>query len=241
MPGLASLASKLGGKLDTKTRGAYLIRLKPPDDSPDSSVRFQYFPETFSDSKAVNYQTKEVPGGSLPIYQWISSGERSISFTAVFSSDVDLLAGEPPIVTDATTPTAIVERLKNLGAAGRNADIRKAIVWLREYLLPKYVGDKTHAPNKVRLYIPGSGIGAAGGDPDVLVSPDGVTCVMTQCEVSYESFFPSGLPRLVTVSIGLAQTAQANGIVRFPRRSNELRSYGAGYTKDVAFKGLKES
>jgi len=229
MPGLASLASKLGGKLsDSKTRGAFLIGLQQPNDAIEgTSVRFQYFPETFSDTKSVNYQTKEVPGGSLPIYQWISSGERTISFNAFFSSDVDLLLDT--VVDDPKLPSAIAERLKAIGVAGRNVDIRAAIAWLRQYLFPNYDSARTHAPNKLRLFIPGSGIGVAGGSPDGAVSPDAINCVMTQCEVSYDAFFPTGLPRLATVQIVLAQTAQTGGVVRFPA-STYMDSWASLYS-----------
>lgn len=239
MAGLASLAASMGSKVSTKTKGAFLIGLKE-DGSVGGSTRFQYFPETLADSKNVNYQQKEVPGGSLPLYQWISSGERVISFTAVFTSDVDLLAGgaENTESENGRAVGAIHGRLKSQGQLGRNADIRSAIVWLRQYLFPTYKDDKTFAPPHVSLFIPGSGIGAAGGALTLASGPDTMKAVMTQCEVSYDSFFPSGLPRIATVQLSFAQIGQAGGLVTFPAYSDAMGKYVAeGYGADFPGEG----
>jgi hypothetical protein len=231
MPGLASLASALTQKLSPKNRGAFLIELDRDTDKPKASVKLQYFPESLADSKTINYQQKEVPGGSLPLYQWISSGERTISFTAVFSTDVDLLAGVSTTEenADGRAVGAIWNRLKTQGAAGRNPDIRSAVAWLRQYLFPTYSEDRTYAPAHLSLFIPGSGIGAAGGNTTLASGPDSMPCVMTQCEVSYDSFFPSGLPRIASVQLAFAQIAQAGGQVVFPRRSDGMVAYGKFY------------
>jgi len=229
MPGLASLASALTSKLSPKNRGAFLIELDRDTDKPISSVKLQYFPESLADSKSINYQNKEVPGGSLPLYQWVSSGERTISFTAMFSSDVDLLAGAPETSVDGRAVGAIWERLKTQGAAGRNADIRSAIAWLRQYMFPVYEDERTYAPAHLSLFIPGSGIGAAGGNTTIASGPDSMACVMTQCEVSYDAFFPSGLPRLASVQLGFAQIAQAGGQVVFPSRTEGMLDYATFY------------
>lgn len=224
MPGIASLASAFASRLPDKTRGCFLIELND-DDSPLSAFSFQYFPESVSDSKNVNYQQKEVPGGSLPLYQWVNSGERSVSFTAVFTSDVDVTADDPG---DAAKGQALNNRLKAAGQSRRNPDIRAAVAWLRRYMLPTYdaANGITRGPSKLRLSMPGSGIGVAGG---VMAGAgaldDTIVCVMTQCEVSYEAFFPSGLPRYVTVQLAFGQIPQLNGQVSFPSRTAEMDLY----------------
>src|SRR5690606_21461705 len=113
--------------------------------------------ETITDTKSINYQAKEIPGGSLPLYQWVSSGERAISFEAVFTADVDLASDK-----DAFT------KLVSKGQSHRNVDVRSALVWLRRFMLPRYVEEKqgvplTQSPRKCVLYIPNSGIGLNGG------------------------------------------------------------------------------
>jgi hypothetical protein len=195
-------------------------------------LAFQYFPDTINDSKAVNYQQKEIAGGSLPLYQWIAGGERLITFTAIFTSDVDLVTAEAPtgLIAKAvgTAGQGIRERLQSAGESRRNVDIRSAIVWLRRYMFPTYVKDEsngtkvgvplTYAPSKLMLVMPGSGIGLAGGESAATTSMDAVLCVMTQCDVTYEKFFPSGLPRIASVSLGFAQIPQLGGHISFPHR-----------------------
>lgn len=225
MAGLTSLARGLKSLVSQRTSDVLLVALKDTDDSPTGEVlRFQYFPETIQDSKQVNYQTKEIPGGSLPIYQWVSSGERLISFQAVFTTDVDMVTGggDGP-------GNPVVSRLKGAGEAGRNVDIRGAVIWLRRFVLPRYGmnGDLgvplTFAPRKIRMVIPGSGIGMAGGDSPAQSSlKDSVHCVMTQCEVTWEAFFPNGFPRIATVALAFAQVPQLAGNVFFPSATEAL-------------------
>ena len=207
---------------------------------------FQYFPETITDTKAINYQTREIPGGSLPLYQWISSGERVISFTALFTTDVDLLVD----------PSSFL-KIKQNGQLRRNVDVRTALLWLRRFLLPRYDDDGglgvplTSAPRKMILRIPNSGFGLTGGtygaeayqgegafsNPivhDPVVEGDAIPCIMTQCDITYEAFFPSGLPRIASVQLQLAQIAQLAGTVNFPRGSDQLDKIvtdGQGFSK----------
>jgi hypothetical protein len=232
----------------TEVRPSEVILIPLGDDgAPDlqtfgTPLRFQYFPESLTDSKAINYQQKEVPGGSLPLYQWVSSGERSIIFTAFFTSDTDLVA-DPQLAESLQSST--------LGLRDRNVDIRSAVAWLRSFMLPRYVNGSTGGgggssvqgtaptgntgvgsgaqssgvtyltlpPRRVRLYIPNSGIGVAGGmmgAQEQQALPDSVTCVMTQCEVEWTAYFPSGCPRIASVQLGFAQVAQLGQRVLFP-------------------------
>jgi hypothetical protein len=212
MPSITGLATALGTNTLNQTRSSVIIIPLDVQDRirRDDVAAFQYFPTTVSDQKGVNWQTKEIPGASLPLYQWISSGARTISFTAYFSSDVDLLS-------QANLPT----RLKAGGQDDRNVDLRSAMAWLRQFLLPSYgqqskLGSPTtFAPNKLYLYLQNSGIGMAGG-----ASPFGgndlIPCVMTQCDFDTTAYFPSGLPRVMTAQVSFAQIAQLNGVIGFP-------------------------
>jgi hypothetical protein len=261
MPSLKSLASALQSKFPSKTASAYLIELDKKTDAPvkgsnDGSpyVAFQYWPETIQDGKAINYQQKEVPGGSLPLYQWVSSGERLISFTAVFTCDVDygaVPAGPDDPVNSSSLAisaagTALAERLKSAGQIRRNPDVRGAIAWLRRYMLPTYDSGVngsprepiTRAPNKLRLYMPNSGIGVLGGSDTAGGSIDSVCCVMTQCEAAYEAYFPSGLLRVATVALAFAQIPQFRGGVFFPsaNRDSGIQNLAGAYTSQASFK-----
>lgn len=166
---LQALQQVLLGGRDERRSEIALIDLDERTDAVKSERYkiLQYFPETITDNKAVNWVPKEIPGGSLPLYQWVSSGERQISFTAKFSCDVDygadLLKITRPtdqipnialggVVTtkdlfrvafsgvQASPPLANVrfERLKAVGEDWRNPNIAAALIWLRGFMMPRY-------------------------------------------------------------------------------------------------------
>lgn len=225
MPGLTTLASAVLSKLGERKSVAALFEYDDKDNLTPNGLQFQYFPDSITDTKAVNYQTREIPGGSLPIYQWISSGERVISFVAFFSADVDF------------TQSTSFEKLGASGQQSRNVDIRTALLALRRYMFPRYANlgsasptgvPLTLAPRKLSLVFSGSGLGLTGGlDDDANQNAggaqpgqqqmDSVNVVMTQCDVTYEAFFPSGLPRFAQVQLAFAQIGQLGGVVTFPR------------------------
>jgi hypothetical protein len=251
MPSLSSLTQSLLTQISQRTTDAYLIELNlegsPSTEIGDrdlnfNRVAFQYFPDTINDTKGINYQQKEIPGGSLPLYQWVSGSERLISFSAVFTTDVDILSVDANTrdavsAADGDFTLSIADRLKQTGVQRRNVDIRAAVGWLRSYMYPKYnnaangsaAGAQgvtiTQAPSKLRLVLPGSGIGIAGACAE---TPDSVRVIMTQCDVSYEAFFPSGLPRIATVGLAFAEIAQFGGVVQFPQRTAAMDDAVAG-------------
>jgi hypothetical protein len=239
MPGLLSLVTALSnGTLLTNTQkrkqNALILDLDPTGAPSGNWVQFQYYPETITDTKAVNWNAKEIPGGSLPIYQWVASGERAIGFTAVFTSDMDLY--------DANQGgTDLVNALQSTGAAGRNIDIRSALVWLRRFMLPTYGTPGTvgvpniTAPMFLQLILPGSAIGLTGGESTQTTNSsnqDQITALMNQCDVTYVQSFPSGMPRIVEVQLTFLQVAQFAGSgVEFPQYG------GIGKAMDYAYKG----
>jgi len=251
MPTLGSLATGLRTVMNSRRSEVYMIELDR-DDRPlsatsrgdagtgvvpgggapsDTRRKFQYYPDSITDTKQVNYSTKEVPGGSLPLYQWVNSGERTISFTAVFTTDVDHYAfrsldtfltasgGEFELAAKAQ---AAAERLRAVGVNERNAYIPGALAWLRRFMLPRY-GEQsevgvpfTEPPRKLYLVFPGTNIHWSGGDGGFSAN-SALLCIMTQCDVTYEALFPSGNPRIVTVQLSFAEVPQKGGSVRFPR------------------------
>jgi hypothetical protein len=230
MAGLASIASFVSPKEAEPTNPFVLYQLDAGTDARNSDRcrRFQYFPESLSDNKAVNWTSKEVPGASLPLYQWVNSGERQISFTAIFTSDIDL-----------TNIDAI--SLKNAGLQKRNVDVKSALLWLRSFMLPTYpqttsaVGTPlTQAPRKAVLSIENSGIGAMGGD---FSHPDEIVCIMNSCDITYDAFWPSGSPRIATVSLAFAQIAQVGGNITFPQYGQNMQDAVFSPVAGGTFKG----
>lgn len=175
-----------------------------------SYLALQYWPETLEDSRASEWSSRQVPGGSHPIYQWASGGERTISFSAVFTTDHapdDLnVRNEDPYTN-------------KLGVEGpgtrrgtRDIDIRAAIAWLRYFTYPYYDPSSgfSHEPPKVILVLPNTRIGYDGSDY--------VIAVMTQCDVTYEAWFPNGFPRIAEVQLQFSEVVQHGGSVRFHNR-----------------------
>ena len=135
MAGFLSLISNsLKNRLTERRKSVLLWKFKP-DGSRDSAsgFRFQYFPETLSDTKAINYSSREILGANLPIYQWVSGGERLITFTAIFASDLDM---EPGAGQDVALHRSNLEDLKSKGQALRTVSIRGAIAYLRSCMTP---------------------------------------------------------------------------------------------------------
>ena len=239
---LTDLASALFTQTTENRSEIMITGLRPTDDTPQETFVFQHFPEAVADNKAINQQQKEVPGGTLPIYQWISSGERTISFTAVFTTDVDLLA------QGINKAAEVYQRIEGAGLTRHNVDVRTALAYLRTFMFPTYGNDAglgvpvTMPPRKIRLTIPRSGLGLMGGAGNGTVTPDSIICVMTQCDFNIVQYFPSGLPRIAEVSLAFAQTAQVGGQVNFPASALDLLQVGASYGQvSNALSGLADT
>jgi hypothetical protein len=182
-----------------------------------SYLALQYWPESIQDSRGSEWNPRNIPGGSHPIYQWTHGGERRLSFTAVFTTDTaptnEALAGSDPYEDAASNP------LGGINKGTRDLDIRAAINWLRYFTYPKYGRSedlRVYEPPKCILVMPNSHMGYDGSDY--------VVAVMTQCDVTYEAFFPNGFPRIAEVQVEFAETVQYGGRVRFHDRRNMLAS-----------------
>jgi hypothetical protein len=222
--GLLTLAAAFGGgtflsKLGKRRAEAIIFELDDTGSPTGTHLKFQYWPEAITDTKAINWTGREIPGGSLPIYQWISSGERILAFTAVFTCDNDFL-------DDDAQQNSSFSRLQSTGVMNKNVDVRSAVVWLRRFMFPRYgqpgaLGvPNVFAPHKMILSFTNLGLGISGGanPADAQYNAHDVPCIMTQCDVTYVSLFPSGLPRIVEVQLAFAQVAQLAGSqVLFPQ------------------------
>jgi len=234
--GLGTLARGLRPVLNT--RRAYLYLTELDENDAIATVRgrpvvrrFQYYPESINDAKQVNWSPKEVMGASLPLYEWISSGERTISLTAVFTTDTDHLMESAELGNFGSAVVGRVikhsERLKAAGVSGQNVWIPGAIAWLRRFMLPRYgetaeVGvPRTSPPRKLLFTAPGTFISTAGGDGG-FSSTGGLYVIMTSCDVTYTALFPSGNPRIAEVSLSFAEVPQVGGRVKFPRVTDAL-------------------
>jgi len=239
MPQLSSLANSLDTRVNSNRGDITITLLNPKDDSPGVLFAFQYFPETYTDTKDHEWASKSIPGGSLPLKSWISGGDRLISFTATFTSDVDLLAqgkAKAPLIRSL---------LQQAGVDRRSIDVRTALAFLGNLREPTYVegGSQTGAPltippPKLVLSIPGSGIGVTRGLQDGRTPiPDSIICILQTADITYQAMFPSGLPRIANVDVVFAQIPQVGGQVIFPQA---YESYGARLLDGASFGGGSE-
>ena len=181
---------------------------------------FQFWPSQVTDNYTPNYSTKQIPGASHPLYQWVSGSGRNISFTANFISEVrdDALFGGASSnlpftsrITGASAGGAAGRTTSALGAAflpssRYTVNVAGALASLQRYLYPSYneqTASKgiTKPPKKLVLVLPGTKLGRADG-------ADGVLCILKGANVTMESWFPSGELRAASVSLQFAEIVQ---------------------------------
>jgi hypothetical protein len=188
---------------------------------------FQFWPSQVTDNYTPNYATKQIPGGSHPIFQWTGGSGRDISFTAQFvseiaeddtgrlakNSDFRSRISSSAAVSPTSGPSPGLAGTPLLGplllpSARYTVNVAAAIAALQRYLYPDYEqGPEANSglfakpPQKLILVLPGTKLGR--GDDD-----DGVLCIMRSANVTQESWFPSGELRAATVSLRFSEIVQ---------------------------------
>jgi len=180
---------------------------------------FQFWPQQISDRYQVNYATKQIPGASHPLYQWTGGGGRTISFDATFVTELaesNFNAAQPfntRIQSDAGAfAGTAAQSLKNtlsaalLPSSRYVVDVAAAVASLQRYLYGKYNDNTgksgiTEPPHKLYLVLPGTSLGRKKG-------VDGILCILLRADVTMESFFPNGEPRIANVSLEFAEIIQ---------------------------------
>lgn len=177
---------------------------------------FQFWPNQVQDRYEVNYSTKQIPGGSHPLYQWVGGNGRTISFDATFVTEVEetISAG-----LQTATFNARIAQQGRAGAGVANAvipsllpssrytvDVAAAIAGLQQYLYGNYndTAEKkgiAEPPKKLVLVLPNTQLGRGQGN-------DGVLCILLRADVTIESWFPSGRIRSATVGLEFAEIVQ---------------------------------
>lgn len=208
MSAISSLAAVLGISSTGEPVTAALAELDPKTylDVPGTMRAFQYFPEQISDNKGAEWSRRSVPGGSHPIVQFINGGERTVSFTAIFTQD------ENPESSLFSFDFSLLSLIG--GPPKHTVDVAAAIAWLRSFTYPDY--DKTtgsaKAPPLAILYLPNSGIVGASQFLNSIVA------AMTSCNVVYEAFHRNGTPRIAAVSLEFVEVIQTSQHWRFQGR-----------------------
>lgn len=244
MSAVGSILTIVSGGGKPLSERPYIIPLDQynSDDRLDGELRyFQYWPEEITDNKQTNWETKNIPGLSHPLYQWVSGGAREISFVATFTRDRVLTDEEKNALQISNgTPIAFGAAFTALSIGSlndpRNIDVPSAVSWLRAFLYPDYStdgsglksssGQRAKPPRKLILGLPGTRISHFNQATSVHV--DEIVCIMTQCDVNYTSFFHDGSPRIAKVALQFVETIQYNSKVNAVDAS-ALRAGGKFY------------
>ena len=223
---MTSPATALGLVRDPRPAACFLFpdpgdsfRLNSKDSqTKDNNVFvFQYWPESVSDSDETTYSEKLIPGGSHPLQQWVGGGNRTISFDAVFTEEVEFNQQDPNASSRTFGPVGISERY--------SVDVAAAIAKLRQHLYPEYTALSKNIlakpPNKLILVLPNTRIGH---------DSDAVPVILKSMNVNIESSFPSGRIRVATVSLSFTEIVQrGNGeraSIRFVDRTRMFKEGG---------------
>jgi len=209
MAGLLSLVgSWVGGQksgfMQDSPSNVFLIPCDPEGNvDKDQTRAFQFWPPEISDNYSPNWSNKTIPGGSVPLYQFIAMGEHTISFTATFARD---LAGE-----FGPAPGQLTE-------SKHDVDIEAAIAYLRSLSTPTYDTKKQFVlpPPLIYLVIPKNAISPSASRTSV---PDQMLCIMAQCDVTRKRWFPDGTTRLAEVSLQFNETVQKPKSIKWSGRS----------------------
>jgi hypothetical protein len=175
---------------------------------------FQFWPSQVTDSYTPNWATKQIPGASHPLYQWVGGSGRNISFTANFVAEIK---GDEEVsdsfknfneriassAASSTTPSFNAGTAASLPSARYSVNVSAAIAALQQYLYPTYnnpIGI-TKPPKKLILVLPGTKLGRKD-------SGDGILCILKSANVTMESWFPTGELRAASVSLQFSEIIQ---------------------------------
>lgn len=183
---------------ESEPRSAYMwaeVRGRSKGRASDDIFVFQYWPESLTDTENPRYAEKEVPGASHPLYQWTGGGAREISFKADFTAEVDSDSASSSTSTPAGRDT--------LPSSRYTVDIKGAVAKLKTFTRGEYsqnsLNQATKPPPRLWLVLENSGL---GGNTDAILT------ILKSAPVTYEAWFPSGKPRIVSVQLTFAEVIQ---------------------------------
>jgi hypothetical protein len=212
MPGVvSSIASIVVNGESKKIAQAYIIPLDEETDEPvlEEEFALQYFPETVNDHKATEWVQKIIRGLSHPLHDFVSGGDRKISFQVIFTRDM------PDDLDESRVDAA--ERRKNDGVDAYNVDVAAASHLIRSFLYPIYPSASISLPpRRLLLVLPGYELNYGGrfGGAASDNSADALPCFCTQADKIYEEAFEDGTPRILVMQCEFTETIQYQGAIR---------------------------
>ena len=148
---------------------------------PQNILHFQYWPQSLQDDYQVEYAEHSIPGGSHPLYQWVGGQGRTISFQAVFTSEID----EGGAGGGGSLQGTIGRRSAFTPSSHYTVNVDAALSRLRGWMLPHYqkggrLGETTPPPI-LSLSFRGTKLAGVGGGSDV------IQVILRSAPITYES------------------------------------------------------
>ncbi len=217
---MASIFSAVGSTLNAPTflgeDKAPLMYLIPYDKDgvplKDKKRSFQFWPSEINDSGDPNYSARNIPGGSVPFYQWVNNADSVISFDVSFTRD-------------------LIGRIdgRNIEESKYNVDVAAAVSWLKSLKMPNYRQGDIHVepPYTLKLVTPGMNVWFNGNQY--------ANVLMAQCSVTYKDWMrdPDDGSKSILVSANVSlsfnQTIQGQRSLKFPGRSG-FEGMASNYT-----------
>lgn len=174
----------------------------------------QWWPESLSDSMAIGWNEKNIPGASHAVMQWGTNSGRTIAFSIKLTrsmryledfTNISPFGGGVPV-------TAALVNPDEPRSIAFNTDIRLVVRQLRALCYPDYDSESGQAlpPVITILNVPGLALNEGGGDA--------IYTVVTGCDVTYTKTFPDGKPRKAEVNLVFKQIVQTKDGVKWKSR-----------------------
>jgi len=135
---------------------------------------FQFFPETISDDRQVDFNEQTLPFLTNPIPTFVSASARNIGFTLQFAQELWVPAGSGD--------------KNSMRWTKHNFNVGLAVQAVRSFAYPL----KGFIPQPLMLTLPGTQIGIDG---------DSIFCLLKGYSTQYDAFFPDGQPRLASMNL----------------------------------------
>jgi hypothetical protein len=172
--------------------------------SQEEALFFPYWPQSHYDDYQVSYVEHIIPGGTHPLYQWVGGAGRTLTFQAVFTSELNTnrLSGEMGVgQASATAASAIGVSL--LPSTQYTVDVSAALNKVRAWQRPSYgIGGSLGAvdpPKILTLAFPGTKLNGTSST---------LTVILKSAPITIESWFPDGQIRVATVDLTFNEVVQ---------------------------------
>ena len=184
--------------------------------TPISTMQFQYYPTSLSDSHPGEWGKKRYPGGSHPVSQFLGCNDRTISLEVKWYCEdlpTDLLFNKIPIDgLDKETEHSI--------------NIMARITYFRGLCLPRYdvAQDLMKSPPYLWLVLPNVLL-------DMRYQADTLPCFLTSADYDIQSMFRNGIPKLATQKLEFFERIQGPDVEGFGNMYHDSDTYTGNVEK----------